>query len=67
MSPEEAAAVLAGFAANPAGWLERSGVRDVPQWASLEAAAEANVPEAGHMLMMEQPDAFMRSVLNMLA
>jgi len=129
MSQVEATVVLAGFTANPAGWLERSGIPsssenlalatewlgfqpattlramgrsivevtgvpkyleivrnvfashpvcllagarsratwDVPPWASREAAAEANLPDAGHMLMLEQPDPFMRSLLNMLA
>jgi len=129
MSRQEAAAVLAGFTANPSGWLARSGVPstsenvalatewlafqpattlramgrslvevtgapsylelvrnvfashpvcllsgarsraawDVPPWASLEAAAEVNVPDAGHMIMLEQPDTFIKTLLQMLA
>jgi len=128
MSAAEAAAVLAGLAAEPAAWLERSGVQpsaenlaiakewlgfqpattlramgrsitdvtgdpnyleivrkvfashhvcllagersraewDVPTWASLEAAAQATLPGTGHMLMLEQPERFMRALFDML-
>jgi pimeloyl-ACP methyl ester carboxylesterase len=43
-----------------AGW-------DVPPWASELAAAEQAIAGAGHLLMLDQPDAFMRTVLGMLS
>ncbi|HWY96847.1 MAG TPA: hypothetical protein VNX69_16750 [Steroidobacteraceae bacterium] len=40
---------------------------DMPSWALREAAAQATLPGTGHMLMLEQPERFMRALFDMLS
>jgi len=39
----------------------------MPSWALREAAAQATLPGTGHMLMLEQPERFMRALFDMLS
>ncbi len=43
------------------------GSWDVPSWALHDAAAESSLPDAGHMMMVEQPKPFLQTLREMLA